>query len=82
MPIFGFHCPKCDRLFRRLLPNAEYENPCPVCKTESLYVGQGPTQRIVEVRDNGIMPRKVEQLADINEIVKERSTKKPDSDIV
>jgi hypothetical protein len=42
----------------------------------------GPTQRVVEVRDNGLMPKKVEQLADIDELVRDRSTKKPDGEII
>jgi len=31
------------------------------------------TARVIEVRDNGIMPRKVEQLADVEELIKDRS---------
>jgi putative FmdB family regulatory protein len=83
MPIYNFHCPECDKPFQRVLPHlSEYEKPCPTCKTTSPYVGKGPTTRIVEVRDNGLMPKKVEQLADIDEMVRERSTKKPDGEIV
>jgi hypothetical protein len=56
---------------------------CPECSEPAVvWQGQGPTQRIVEVRDNGLMPKKVEQLANISEMVQERSTKKSDGEVV
>jgi len=36
---------------------------------------KGPSSTVVEVRDNGIMPRRVEQQKDIAEVLKERSDK-------
>ena len=36
---------------------------------------KGATATVVEVRDNGIQPRRVEQHANIKEILKERSDK-------
>ena len=36
---------------------------------------KGPTSTVVEIRDNGIMPRRIEQMQDIKEILKERSDK-------
>lgn len=83
MPIYNFRCPKCEKDFSRLLPHlSEYEKPCPICKELSPHIGKGPTQRVVEVRDNGLMPKKVEQLADIDEMVRDRSTKKSDGEII
>lgn len=36
---------------------------------------RGPSVTVVETRDNGVMPRRVEQQKDIAEILKERSDK-------
>jgi len=83
MPIYNFKCPECGEDFRKVLPHlTEHKKPCPKCGKAAEYTGKGPTSRIVEVRDNGFMPKKVEQLADIDEIVKERSTTKPEDDII
>ncbi|RME39197.1 MAG: zinc ribbon domain-containing protein, partial [Deltaproteobacteria bacterium] len=32
MPLFEFHCPRCDRTFEKLLRAAQNEHPCPDCK--------------------------------------------------
>lgn len=31
MPLFEFHCPKCDRTFEKLLRKAQTDHPCPAC---------------------------------------------------
>ena len=83
MPIYNFKCPKCEKKVRRVLPCPPYgDKPCPDCDTNMERDGDGPTQRVVEVRDNGIMPKKVEQLANIDEILVDRSTKKSDGEII
>lgn len=75
MPIFNLECPKCGEHVRKVLPYLSHPKPCPKCETVMVRCGDGPTSRIVEVRDNGIMPKKVEQLAGIEDLVKDRSTK-------
>jgi len=83
MPLYNFRCPKCEKNFSKILPHVtEFEKPCPTCGELSPYVGKGPSSRVVEVRDNGFMPKKVEQLADIEEVSRDRSTKKPDDGTV
>jgi len=83
MPTYNFKCSKCSGEFQKLLPHlTDFKRPCPKCGEPSEYVGRGPTTRVVEVRDNGFMPKKIEQLADIEDLVRDRSTKKPDDDIV
>ncbi|RMF46617.1 MAG: zinc ribbon domain-containing protein [Deltaproteobacteria bacterium] len=32
MPLFEFHCSRCDRTFEKLLRTAKKEYPCPDCK--------------------------------------------------
>lgn len=43
------------------------------CGTQMNRVPTGPTSRIVETRDNGIMTRAVEQLADVERLSRERA---------
>lgn len=80
MPIYNLECVCCGHKFRKLASAPpESRLQCPQCKEDSAeWSGKGPTARVVEVRDNGLMPKKVEQLADIDELVKERSTKPSD----
>lgn len=83
MPIYNLECSCCGHKFKKLLSKPPEGLPCPQCSESPVtWQGQGPTQRIVEVRDNGLMPKKVEQLANISEMVQERSTKKSDGEVV
>ncbi len=71
MPVFNLSCPGCSERLRKLLPS--FANlPCPKCGVTLVRDGEGPTQRVIEVRDNGVMPKKVEQLANIDELIKNR----------
>lgn len=71
MPIFNLECPECGEQIRKVLPEFK-DVPCPKCQTVLVRNGEGPSSRVVEIRDNGYMPKKVEQLANINELIKER----------
>lgn len=90
MPVFHFICAGCKRTSRRLLPRSPFEEvlkddgqrQCLDCGALLKWVPEAPSSRVVEVRDNGMMPRKVEQLADIAEIIKERSTEPDEPDTV
>jgi hypothetical protein len=58
-----------------------------VCKCGGNYKSEtNPQATVYETLDNGIMPRKVERIKDVEEMVKQRSkdslTKKEDSHIV
>ena len=76
MPIFNLICPQCDRRTRKLIANPANldKMPCGVCDGTLVRDGEGPTSRVIEVRDNGLMPKKVEQLANIDELIKNRGT--------
>jgi hypothetical protein len=83
MPIYNLECFCCGHKFRKLAPKPPEDLHCPKCSESPVsWSGKGPTQRVVEVRDNGLMPKKVEQLADIDEMVRDRSTKKSDGEII
>lgn len=78
MAIYNLVCPKCGSRVRKISnkPEALDNLPCPKgCDGVLVRNGEGPTSRIVEIRDNGFMPKKVEQLANISELVRDRSTK-------
>ena len=62
MPVFNFTCPGCGEHVRKLLPHLTYDKFCPKCNTKLERTALGPTTRIVEVRDNGLMPKRVEQV--------------------
>lgn len=83
MPIYNLECFCCGHKFRKLLPKPPEDLACPKC-TESpvRWQGSGPTQRIVEVRDNGLMPKKVEQLSNIDEMVRDRVKKPDEPDVI
>src|SRR4051812_23245057 len=72
MPVFNLICPGCGIRLRKLLPRMTDDLPCPNCTVKLARDGEGPTTRVIEVRDNGVMPKKVEQLADIDELIKNR----------
>jgi len=81
MPVFDLKCPACGESERKLMLTMQ-DRPCPKCETVMVRAGTGPTSRIIEIRDNGFMPKKVEQLADVQELVRQRSTEKPEPDKV
>lgn len=75
MPIFKLVCPKCGLKLAKILQRTPEESAlcCLNCGDVVLVRdGGGPSSRVVEVRDNGVMPKKVEQLANIDELIKNR----------
>lgn len=74
MPIFNLVCIQCGHRTRKLIGNPENLEKmfCRDCDGHYQREGEGPTSRIIEVRDNGLMPKKVEQLANIDELIKNR----------
>lgn len=80
MPMYRFKCPECSsevRILRRP-EKAGDAVECPHCKVPMKRNAQGASSKVVEVLDNGIMSRRVERLANIEEINKERSKIKED----
>ena len=72
MPIFTWKCPDCGEVTRKLLKGRPTLGKC--CCGGQLEFDSALTTRVVEVRDNGLMPKKVEQLQNVQEMVRDRST--------
>lgn len=80
MPMYNYHCPECEQNFRFIKTPEKALLPvnCATCDTLLVRKPAPPTSMVKEVLDNGLMSRKVERLADIEEIVVERSKTKED----
>jgi hypothetical protein len=79
MPLFYFTCESCSRTKKFLMTPEEAAAP-QICQHEDCggllkRSPQAPTSRVVEVRDNGLQPRAVEQLKDIEQMLYERAHK-------
>ena len=72
MPIFTWKCPSCGEVTRKILKGRPTLGTC--CCGGQLEFVSGLTTRVVEVRDNGLMPKKVEQLQGVQDLVRDRST--------
>lgn len=80
MALFKYQCNTCKKLTRLLLPSRPKLEACE-CGGKQSFITD--TQALVmETRDNGIMPRKVEQIQDVERMVKDRSTDPKDPGIV
>jgi DNA-directed RNA polymerase subunit RPC12/RpoP len=78
MAWFKYQCSTCAKVFRLRLDKREPAVNCadPVCSGSCKpLLGAASTSQVVEVLDNGIMPRKVERLHNIEEIMEERAAK-------
>jgi hypothetical protein len=81
MPIYNWKCSNdCGIEQRKVLKTRPKLGNC--CCGASFVFVSNLSARVVEIRDNGIMPKKVEQLAEVSEVARDHSTKKPDDDIV
>lgn len=81
MAMFQWFCTKCDHSEKKLLPRMPTLGPCPKCGADQDFIDNS-TSRIIEERDNGFMHKKVEQLANISELMAERSSKKSGPDTI
>lgn len=83
MPMYNYRCGRCGKVSSHLFKAGkqpaevvcnQQEGPDPwICVgTAERDVG-APTTKIVEVRDNGNMGRKIEQLGDADRLFRERS---------
>jgi hypothetical protein len=76
MPMYRCRCKACGKSIRKLLSIEVYQSgklPLHDCGGELTREATGPTTRVVEVLDNGIMPRKVERLAEAPRMAHERA---------
>ena len=74
MPIYYYKCPECEKTNRRLLSGESEADKVILlcqCTAEMVRAPQPPTAQIVETLDNGVMVRKLERLADAEQIHKE-----------
>lgn len=73
MPLYNFVCPDCGKKSRAILKpeQAKDERLCECGQTLKRDV-QGPTTKVVERLDNGLMPRAVERLAETDRLIRER----------
>lgn len=77
MPAYSFLCPVCKKPSRYILSVEEAQGDVP-CRMEGCggilqRVARSPSVQIVETLDNGLMPRKLERLADAERIHEERA---------
>lgn len=72
MPLFNFHCPKCDVPVRLLLDSADQAQSHKKCGETLKRVLGAASSQAMEVLDNGIQPRRVERYAEAERIFKER----------
>lgn len=78
MPMFVLWCDKCKTSSRRISPRwSEVDKACGQCGGPLTRDYQPPTDRSVEVLDNGIMGRSLERPIDIEQMVKERASNDP-----
>lgn len=76
MPLYYFQCPdkECAEVVRKIASTVEgLEVKCPKCEKACERTPKPPTTRIVETLDNGLMVKKVERLADAEQIHKDRA---------
>ncbi len=78
MPAYTFECPICKQWQRAILSVQEMKDGNVPCKTPGCAgilerKAQPPTTQITETLDNGLMPRKLERLADAERIHEERA---------
>ncbi len=80
MALFIFKCPSCGTVKKKLrAEQGVLTCSCGIAMERDL---KAATSDIKEVLDNGAMSRKVERLANINDIVKKRSEQKKDPGVV
>lgn len=83
MPLYAFHCTPCGLDVSRLFEQDPAKGPvvvlCPSCRNPVQRKARGPSTRIVEVLDNGVMTKRLERLSDAERLYWERN-KKPDQD--
>jgi hypothetical protein len=77
MPLYYYECSKCSWHYRKIQTPEEAEKTqiCRAkgCTAELVRKPVAPSARVTEVIDNGIMPRRLERLADAERLFAERN---------
>ena len=81
MALFSWQCTECDQAKRSLCPTRPILPECPECGAEQVFV-TNVSSLVQETMDNGIMPRKVERLKDVESLIHDHVTTAPDDGIV
>lgn len=79
MPIFNYQCLHCEESSRKLL-TPEQASAVQLCKKCGAALERNvspPTARVTETLDNGIMPRRLERLADAEQIYRDHAKTGP-----
>lgn len=79
MPVFHYFCFQCQKETKKLLAKEVDSLECPFCGAELERDMKGPSARVVEKLDNGVMRRSVERLADAERLYKDRAAKHRES---
>lgn len=75
MPLYKFKCVACGKRHRVLTSGKAPRTVCDDCGEEMFRDATGPSSRVVEVLDNGIMPRRLERLANAADLAREKGKK-------
>jgi hypothetical protein len=71
MPLFRWICNECGKISRSISDRRPELPPCS-CGGSQIFVTGGGTM-VMETLDNGAMPRKVERLARVEELMADRN---------
>jgi hypothetical protein len=73
MPLFNYLCTHCNSLGRVILDKEPKEFVCKICNYSASRVFEGPTTQVKEIKDNGFMPKRIEQIQDMEKLIQDRN---------
>lgn len=78
MPRYFFECEVCQKAYQRICkPEEAKQARCPACTNTLKRTPKPASTTVLETLDNGLMPRKVERIADAERIFAERAVNDP-----
>ena len=80
MPLFRWKCQKCEKVSRTIAETRPVLVECE-CGGTPVFVTRGSSM-VMETLDNGLMARKVERPANVEQLLQDRNTVKPDDPII
>lgn len=82
MPLYRWKCPGCQKVSRTIAETRPALVDCQ-CGGKPVFV-TGGSSMVMETLDNGVMARKLERLADVEEKIADRNAlvNKPDDPII
>lgn len=74
MPLYIYNCSECHKEVKKILTpeQSKNEQKCKKCNSTLLRAESDVSMVVKEVIDNGLQPRKVEQIANAPDLLKER----------